>query len=149
MQRLTSLVVMMFGLLPSLCGETASTYVGGTSSTLRPGTSGQIELTDGRYFAFYSDKAQLRVPYARLNLIEYGQQVDRRLALAIVVSPVFLLSKARKHYLTLGYTDDAGEQQAIVFQVNKDSIRAALVSMEARSGLKVQYQDQEARKAGN
>ena len=134
----------MLGSLP-LCGE-AATYVGGTSNLIRPGASGQIELTDARYFAFYSDKAQLRVPYARLNLIEYGQQVDRRLALALVVSPVFLLSKARKHYLTLGYTDEGGEQHAVVFQVDKNSIRAALVAMEARSGLKVQYQDLEARK---
>jgi hypothetical protein len=138
----------MLGSLLPIYGESAS-YVGGTSNVLRPGSSGQIELTDGRYFAFYSDKAQLRVPYARLNLIEYGQQVDRRLALALVVSPVFLLSKARKHYLTLGYTDESGDQHAVVFQVDKGSIRAALVSMEARSGLKVQYQDQEARKAGN
>jgi hypothetical protein len=73
--------------------------------------------------------------------------VDRRLALALAVSPVFLLSKARKHYLTLGYADEAGEQQALVFRVDKDSIRAALVALEARSGVKVRYQDAEARKA--
>jgi hypothetical protein len=32
--------------------------------------------------------------------------------------------------------------------VDKNGIRPALVSLEARTGLKVQYQDQEARKAG-
>jgi len=128
-------------------------YIGGTSGQLRTGSSGHVELTDDRYFAFYGnrevDHIQLRIPYARMNLIEYGQQVDRRLALALVLSPVFLLSKARKHYLTVGFTDEAGAQQAIVFRVDKDSIRAALVALEARSGLKVRYQDQEARKAGN
>ena len=80
--------------------------------------------------------------------MEYGQQVSRRIALAIVISPLILLSKSRKHFLTVGYTDDAGRQQALVFRIDKGDIRATLVSLEARTGLKVQYQDEEARKAG-
>ena len=147
--RVAVVAIALGGLVCPLPAQTQVEYIGGTSGLLRAGSGGQLELTDQRYFAFYSGKTQLRVPYARLNLIEYGQQVDRRLALALVLSPVFLLSKARKHYLTVGFTDEAGEQQAIVFRVEKDSIRAALVALEARSGLKVRYQDQEARKAGN
>ena len=37
----------------------------------------------------------------------------------------------------------------MVFRVDKNAIRPALVALEARTGLKVKYQDQEARKAGN
>jgi hypothetical protein len=36
----------------------------------------------------------------------------------------------------------------MVFQVEKSKIRPVLVSLEARTGRKVQYQDDEARKAG-
>ncbi len=133
----------------SLFAQTEVDYVGGTTAGMRAGAGGRIELSDDRYFAFYADKSQLRVPYDRVNLLEYGQQVDRRLALALVVSPIFLLSKSRRHYLTVGYTDERGMQQAMVFRVDKNSIRAALVALEARTGLKVEYQDQEARKAGN
>lgn len=129
-----------------LAAQTRVEYLGGTTAALRPGTVGELELTDARYLAFYSRQGQLRVPYVRLNLIEYGQQVDRRLALALVVSPVFLLSKARKHFLTVGYTEESGEQQALVFRVDKDAIRPALVALEARSGVKIRYQDAEARK---
>ena len=86
--------------------------------------------------------------YDRVNLLEYGQKVDRRLLAAAVISPMFLLSKSRKHFLTIGYMDEDGRQQALVFRVDKGSIRSALVSLEARTGLKVQYQDEEARKAG-
>jgi hypothetical protein len=35
----------------------------------------------------------VQVPYERVNLLEYGQKVDRRLAMAIVISPMFMLSK--------------------------------------------------------
>jgi hypothetical protein len=93
-------------------------------------------------------KVAIGVPYKRINLLEYGQNTSRRIAMAVVISPLFLLSKARKHFLTVGYTDDEGNQQAMVFRVEKGNIRSVLASLEARTGLRVQFQDEEARKAG-
>ncbi len=123
-------------------------YVGGTLPVLASGAGGSMDLSDARYFAFYAKSTEVRVPYDRINLLEYGQKVDRRLLMAIVISPIFLLAKTRKHFLTVGYTDDEGRQQAMVFRIDKNGIRAALVGLEARTGQKVQYQDPEARKAG-
>ena len=108
----------------------------------------QLDSVDEQYFVFYSKGASWRVSYEQINLVEYGQKVDRRYLAAIVISPLFLLSKKRQHFLTLGYTDEEGRQQAMVFKVNKDDIRFLLVSLEARTGRKVQFQDDEARKAG-
>jgi hypothetical protein len=68
--------------------------------------------------------------------------------MAAVISPLFLLSKKRQHFLTVGFSDAQGKQQALVFKVDKKKIRSVLVALEARTGLKVQFQDQEARKAG-
>ncbi len=89
------------------------------------------------------------MPYTRIDLLEYGQKVDRRLLMAVVISPMFLLSKKRKHFLSVGYLDEEGNHQALVFRVDKNDIRATLVSLEARTGLRIQYQDEEARKAGH
>lgn len=124
-------------------------YIGGTEGQFNTGKPGSITLADDQYLAYYAGKTKLRVAYDRINLLEYGQQVDRRLALALVISPVFLLSKSRKHFLTIGYSDDDGRQQAMIFRVDKNSIRPTLVGLEARTGLKVQYQDEQARKARN
>ena len=90
----------------------------------------------------------MRVPYDRINLLEYGQKVDRRLLMAAAISPVFLLSKKRKHFLTIEYADEDGGHQALVFQIDKNGIRSILVSLEARTGRRIEYQDEEARKAG-
>jgi hypothetical protein len=57
-----------------------------------------------------------------------------RLALALVISPVFLLSKSRKHFLTISYRGEDGKQQAMVFRVDKNSIRSTLAGLEARTG---------------
>jgi hypothetical protein len=122
-------------------------YIGGTAS-IQKKASGSLQTTDDYLFRFRSKKTTIEVPYERINLIEYGQKVDRRYAMAIVVSPMFLLSKSRRHFLTVGYTDEQGNQQALIFRVDKGDIRSVLVSLEARTGRKVQYQDDEARKAG-
>jgi hypothetical protein len=59
-----------------------------------------------------------------------------------------MLAKSRQHFLTLGFQDENGLQQALVFKVDKKDIRVALVSLEARTGQQVRYQDEEARIAG-
>ena len=132
----------------SLSAQSRAEYVGGTAETLESGSAGAIDVGDAHFLAFYTKKAQVRVAYDRIDLLEYGQKVDRRLLMAVVISPMFLLSKQRKHFLTIGYTDESGNHQALVFRVDKNDIRATLVSLEARTGQKVQYQDEEARKAG-
>ncbi len=74
--------------------------------------------------------------------------MNRRYIEAVLISPVLLLAKKRRHFLTVGYTDERGHQQAMVFEVPKSEIRSMLVSLEAKSGHKVEFQDEEARKAG-
>jgi hypothetical protein len=123
-------------------------YVGGTVASLRADAEGALRTTDDLFLEFRCKGRQLHVPYNQVNLLEYGQNVDRRYIAAALVSPLFLLSKKRQHFLSLGYTDAEGRQQAMVFRIDKGDIRALLVSLEARTGLKVQYQDEQARKAG-
>lgn len=123
-------------------------YIGGTISQIPEGCAGTVAAVDEQYFVFYSNKARWRVPYEKINLIEYGQKVGRRYVAAVLVSPLFLLAKKRVHFLTIGYSDEENRQQAMIFRIGKDDIRAMLVSLEARTGRKVEYQDDDARKGG-
>jgi hypothetical protein len=141
--------VLAWMLAPCAVAQGRAEYVGGTASKIESGTQGSLEVGDAHYFAFYTKKAQVRVPYDQINLLEYGQKVDRRLLLAAIISPMFLLSKKRNHFLTVGYTDEEGNHQALVFRVDKNGIRATLASLEARTGVRIEYQDEEARKAGH
>ena len=90
----------------------------------------------------------MRIAFDRVHTLEYGQRVSRRYAEAILISPVLLLAKSRKHFLTVGYTDGEGRRQALVFQVDKGDVRAVLAGLEAKTGRRVEYQDDEARKTG-
>jgi hypothetical protein len=53
---------------------------------------------------------------------------------AVLISPALLLSKSPKHFVTVGYTDNEGRQQALLFRVSKGDIRTVLASLEARPG---------------
>lgn len=136
------------GLLSGSDKGSRAEYAGGTIAQIPAGCWGHIAAIDDQFFVFYSKKARWRIPYEQINLVEYGQKVDRRYVAAVLVSPLFLLSKKRQHFLTVGYTDENGRQQAMIFRVEKDDIRTILVSLEARTGRRVQFQDEEARKAG-
>lgn len=142
-------LLLCAGAAASACRPGGRTeYVGGTLASLAGGKRGCLYTIDPASLVFSSRHATLRFPYSRVNLIEYGQKVDRRYLMGVLISPLLILSKKRKHFLTVGYSDEQGRQQAIVLRVDKSDIRAVLAGLEARTGLRVQYQDEEARKAG-
>jgi hypothetical protein len=121
--------------------------VGGTLPAFPAGTKGTIQTTDRSALVLVAATTTARIPFQKINLIEYGQEVGRRVVLAVLISPIFLLSKARAHYITLGYTDDTGRQQAIVLRVDKRSVKTTLAMLEARTGRVVRFRDEDARKS--
>lgn len=148
LKRLTALLIIAFCRLAIAGNGGHAEYVGGTIGQIPYGCDGTLQAIDEQYFVFYAKNASWRVPYDRINLIEYGQKVDRRYMAAVLVSPLFLLAKKRQHFLTVGYADEESRQQAMIFKINKDDIRTVLVILEARTGRKVEFQDDDARKAG-
>jgi hypothetical protein len=126
-------------------------YIGGTVPNLKEKTEGKSSAADETSFVFqYKDQkkeASLAIPYKQITGLEYGQKAGRRVGAAVVVSPFFLFSKKRRHYLTVSYTDVDGKQQAAVFELGKSVIKATLAALEAKAGQKVEYQDEEARKS--
>lgn len=132
-------------------GSKSTMYVGGTAA-IKEMTEGKSSTADEKAFVFTYKNGKgpttLRIQYDRVNSLEYGQKAGRRIGVAIMVSPLALFSKKRKHFLTVGYSDESDKQQAAVFEIGKDVIRTTLASLEARTGRKVEYQDEEARKSG-
>ncbi len=150
MRLLVLSLALSLATLPVIAGHAGShaEYIGGTRADIPEKNDGSIEMTDKTYFIFSSKHTQVRVPYERINLLEYGQKVDRRYLAAIVINPILMFAKKRDHFLTLGFQDDDGQQQAMVFRVDKNDIRLTLVALEARTGQQVRYQDEEARLSG-
>lgn len=129
-------------------GSRKAAYVGGTVA-LKERTEGTPSTENSDDFEFKHDKGTLTIPYKKINSLDYGQKAGRRLGMAIAISPLLLFSKKRRHYLTIGFTDTEGRQQAAVFELGKDAIRPVLADLETRSGKKIEYEDDEARKSAS
>ena len=129
-------------------GSDKTAYVGGTENQIKDGTEGTSSAKDEKNFVFEYKGGSLAIPYSEVNDLEYGQKAGRRLGLALTISPWLLFSKKRKHFLTVGWKDDQDKQHAAVLELGKSIIRTTIATLEARTGEKVDYQDDEARKSG-
>jgi hypothetical protein len=116
-------------------------YVGGTLSTVESNTPGVLATSDSTKLIFVAEKngGIVEIPYKKVLDIEYGQKVNRK-------KSSVLLTKGRKHYLTITYKGEPTDEAAI-FELGKDIVRPTLTILEARTGRKVTYQDEEAAKA--
>jgi hypothetical protein len=124
-------------------------YAGG-SLPLPSSTEGQFVTSGVQEASFIYKGGAIGIPFRRITSIEYGQKAGRRIGAAIMISPVLLLSKKRKHYVTIAYRDSHGANQGVVLEIGKDTVRGTLTTLEARSGKKVEYESDDARRnAGN
>lgn len=132
-------------------------YIGGTTAEFKDAKKaipGRLDTKDEKDLKFIYNKNQtLSIPYDHFIDMEFGQKSGRRVGAAvattILLGPLGLLtlmSKKQKHFLTLGYKDDAGKDQVAIFQLDKDIVRTMLPILEARSGKKVTYQSASAEK---
>jgi hypothetical protein len=121
-------------------------YVGGTLTAISEKTEGKLDLSSDSALVFTAKAGKITVPYKGLTSIEYGQKAGRRVGVALAVSPVALFSKKRKHYLSIAFSDEQGNKQGAVFEVAKGMIHSVVTNLETRSGKKVEFESEEAKK---
>jgi hypothetical protein len=122
-------------------------YIGGTLVDMPEKAEGPIDLKGEKDLLFLPKKGpRLVIPWTDIVELEYGQKVARRWRSAILLSPWALLSKARKHFVTITFKDEKGAEQAAVLEFDKDDIRVVLVTLKARAVRDIVMQDEEAKK---
>lgn len=121
-------------------------YVGGTIGKLPEATEGGMDIKHDEKLIFSSDKGGFEIPYASVKTLEYGQKAGRRVGVAIVITVWALFSKKRKHFLTIGFDDAQGKPQGVVLEIAKGRAKTFIAVLEARSGKKVEYESEEAKK---
>jgi hypothetical protein len=129
-------------------GSDKTAYIGGTENQIKDGSEGQSSAKDEKEFVFEFKGGKLEIPYDQVNDLEYGQKAGRRLGLALTISPWLLLSHKRKHFLTVGWKDAQDKQHAAVLELGKSIVRTTITTLEARTGRKIEFEDDEARKSG-
>lgn len=158
------MMLLFFQVITYIPSESAQ-YVGGTLIIIPQEAVGELITADENILLFTWQKAgqsgggEWRIPYNRVTYLGYGQHAERRVGTAAalapataVYAPVFfpvMLSKKRRHYITLAFKDDQGKAQTVIFLLGKKAIRTLPKILEVRTGIRLQYEDEEARKVGN
>ena len=101
-------------------GEHAA-YVGGTVASLKQGVEGTLDTSDGTTLTFEYKGGEFSLPYKQIATLEFGEKVGHRVGATIagmialgLPGLIILASKKKKHFLTIGYHDQAGNGQASV-----------------------------------
>jgi MGT family glycosyltransferase len=135
-------------------------YVWGTLTQFNNATDrteGRLDVTDARQLLFTpdgrsADGRTVRIDYATILDLEFGQKVTRRLATTLgataLAGPFALLtpSKKRQHFLTITYVDEQRRNQVLTLELGDEVVRRTLAALESRSGKPVEFRDEEARK---
>jgi hypothetical protein len=121
-------------------------YLGGTIKSVPEATTGELDTDDPETLSFTSPKGSFAVPYDRITSLEYGQKAGRRLGVALVITVWALFSKKRRHFVTIGFTDENNNPQGVVLEIPKGYTKTTLTILEVRSGRKVDYESEEAKK---
>jgi len=145
---LISLFVIALSLTAFAGGNSdKAAYIGGTENQIAEGSEGSPSTGNEKEFVFEYDGGQLIIPYNQVDDLEYSQQAGRRVGLAFATGGITALSKHRKHFLTVSWKDEQGKQHAAVFELGKSIVRETITSLEVRTGKKVEYEDDAARKS--
>jgi hypothetical protein len=157
------LSVLLFGDTLLAVDSKGAEYVGRTVTvytSAKDPVEGLLDTTNAEQLVFTATAKNFKgktfaIPYTRVIDVEYGQKAGRRVGTAVattvLLGPIGLLSlfsKKRKHYLTIGFKDEMDKDQVVVLEIGKDIVRTTLPIVETRSGKKIEYQDDESRKAG-
>ncbi|GIU77499.1 MAG: hypothetical protein KatS3mg005_0737 [Bryobacteraceae bacterium] len=133
-------------------GKKEVRYLGGVWTDVPEGTEGKIRLDDDAA-VFVFEGRQYRLPYASITSLEYGQKVGRRVGATIgwgattlgIAALPMLLSKKRRHFATIGYTDEQGKPQGLVVEFGKEINRSAMKMLSLKSGKEIEFESGKAR----
>jgi len=85
-----------------------------------------------------SGSPALSIKYDAIKNITYEKAAKPRYAEAVLISPLFLLSHGKKHYLTFQYTNETGEGKYAIVHLDKKNAREAVACAEAQTGKTVE-----------
>jgi hypothetical protein len=77
-------------------------------------------------------------PAFSIKSLLYEQAGKPRYTEAVLISPLFLLSHSKKHFLTIQYTDPAGAGQYVIVHLDKKNAQEAIAAAESQTGKTVE-----------
>ena len=97
-----------------------------------------------RVIEFPDSKSQMivTIPYDKIKSLLYEKTSRPRYTEAILISPFFLFSKTKKHFLTIQYTDPAGAGAFCMIHMDKSNASDIVNTAQAETGKSVERNEE-------
>lgn len=123
--------------------QKAEYFQGTTTGQKKAGSTVKGTLffdNDTRTVAFLQESGSpaVSIKYNTIKSLTYEKASKPRYAAAVLVSPLFLLSHGKKHYLTIQYAGENAQGQYAIVRLDKSNAREAVACAEAQTGIKVE-----------
>jgi hypothetical protein len=82
--------------------------------------------------------AAFSINYDAIRSMQYERTGQPRYLAAVVISPAFLLTRTKKHYLTIEYNDQSGGAHSVIVRLNKRNARKAVATATAQTSKSVE-----------
>jgi hypothetical protein len=99
---------------------------------------------DKKTVEFLDEKgvSALSIPDDKIKNMLYEKTSKPRYAEAILISPFFLFTHSKKHFLTIQYTDDGGQGKFALIHMDKGNARDIVAAAEAETGKRVERSEE-------
>jgi hypothetical protein len=148
MKRLLTLFALLavicgFGIVPAFAGDDEATAIDSTAG-LKKGAKGVARADGEKEFLFTSKDGNLNIPYEQVTRLEYGMKSHMTMGYSVLtgIHP----KKAKDYLLTIEYNDTDQKPQSVMFKLGKDKIWTTLLNLQTKSGKKIEFGDEKARK---
>ena len=123
-----AIAISQFPLRGAYRGE-GMAYFGGSVTSITKNQNGILDLSDPTELRFRYGQSVFAVPYSRITGLEFGPA---------------MVSKAKKNYLTIGFTTEQGATEVMVFEITRNLNWTTLPVLESRTNHKVEMLGEEA-----
>lgn len=137
---LTVLATESFGAERFTCAEYFAATPAGQKKA-EPGVKGTLVFDENSKKVQFLDSkgtSAFTVNYDAIQGMQYERTAQPRYVAAVLTSPVFLLTRSKKHYLTIEYKDPSGEARSVIIRLNKGNARQTVATAGAQTGKSVE-----------
>src|SRR5262249_32975879 len=107
-------------------------YVSGSIPELNAGVHGRLNLTTADALVFEHSGGTLAMRYASMQCFEYTVPLARRLGAIPTLAVVLVKHRQRRHVVELHFRDQAGTNQAAIFEVSKQQAKPVVAVLSAK-----------------
>jgi hypothetical protein len=133
MRKLASLLMLLSLAAPSFAAGDEGVIFTGTTSQIKAGAAGSLDLSSGSALRFTSTDGTLEIPYSAIDSWAHSNEAAVHLGVLPAIAVGAVAARKRNEFIRITFADGNHVTQVAVFQVPKRMLRYLMPALESRA----------------